>query len=235
MRDESLKKRIQDARTSGYRACAARRIWRELDRRGHAVARWTVGRLMREPGIQGAARGRRVITTVPGGQVQRAPGPVGGYFVAAAPNRCRVADFTHVKTWSATVHVASVVDTFSRRTLGRSAATVKETVFVLDALQRAIRQRDRDQRSVQPGELVHHCNAGSQYTSLKPAGHLDAAGIAASIGSAGDAYDNALTESATGLSKTESIRPPAAREDALPGRVGHRRVGRLVQPPKTPR
>ncbi|WP_443034919.1 DDE-type integrase/transposase/recombinase [Streptomyces sp. BE133] len=73
-----------------------------------------------------------------------------------------MADFTHVKTWSATAYVAFVVDTFSRRIVGWSAATVKETVFVLDALEMAIWQRDRDQQPVQPGELIHHSDAGSQ-------------------------------------------------------------------------
>ncbi|MEV6949797.1 integrase core domain-containing protein, partial [Streptomyces sp. NPDC051172] len=84
--------------------------------------------------------------------------------------------------------------------------TVKETVFVLDALEMAIWQRDRDQQPIQPGELIHHSDAGSQYTSFRLAEHLDAAGIAASIGSVGDAYD-ALMESAIGLYKTELIKP----------------------------
>ncbi|QKV95985.1 IS3 family transposase [Streptomyces sp. NA02950] len=207
VRDEALKERIQDVYTSNYRVYGARKIWRELNRQGHAVARCTVERLMRELGIQGAVRGKRVITTIPGGQVQRVPDLVDRDFVAAAPNRCWVADFTHVKTWSATVYVAFVVDTFSRRIVGWSAATVKETVFVLDALEMAIWQRDRDQQYVQPGELIHHSDAGSQYTSFKLAEHLDAAGIAASIGSVGDAYDNALMESTIGLFKTELIKP----------------------------
>ncbi|MFL4909701.1 IS3 family transposase [Streptomyces sp. MMS24-I2-30] len=207
VRDEELKERIHDVYTSNYRVYGARKIWRELKRQGHAVARCTVERLMRELGIQGAVRGRRVITTIPGGQVQRTPDLVDRDFVAAAPNRCWVADFTHVKTWSATVYVAFVVDTFSRRIVGWSAATVKETVFVLDALEMAIWQRDRDQQSVQPGELIHHSDAGSQYTSFKLAEHLDAVGIAASIGSVGDAYDNALMESTIGLFKTELIKP----------------------------
>ncbi|WP_370269888.1 IS3 family transposase [Streptomyces sp. V4I8] len=207
VRDEALKERIQDVYTSNYRVYGARKIWRELNRQGHAVARCTVERLMRELGIQGAVRGKRVITTIPGGQVQRAPDLVDRDFVAAAPNRCWVADFAHVKTWSATVYVAFVVDTFSRRIVGWSAATVKETVFVLDALEMAIWQRDRDQQSIQPGELIHHSDAGSQYTSFKLAEHLDAAGIAASIGSVGDAYDNALMESTIGLFKTELIKP----------------------------
>ncbi|WP_393101724.1 IS3 family transposase [Streptomyces sp. LN325] len=207
VRDAELKERIQDVYTSNYRVYGARKIWRELNRQGHEVARCTVERLMRELGIQGAVRGKRVITTIPGGQVERAPNLVDRDFVAAAPNRCWVADFTHVKTWSATVYVAFVVDTFSRRIVGWSAATVKETVFVLDALEMAVWQRDRDQQAVQPGKLIHHSDAGSQYTSFKLAEHLDAAGIAASIGSVGDAYDNALMESAIGLFKTELIKP----------------------------
>lgn len=206
MRDEALKARIQDVYTSNYRVYGARKIWRELNRQGHGVARCTVERLMRELGIQGAVRGKRVIITIPGGQAERAPDLVDREFVAAAPNRCWVADFTHVKTWSATVYVAFVVDTFSRRIVGWSAASVKETVFVLDALEMAIWQRDRDQQPVQPGELIHHSDAGSQYTSFKLAEHLDAAGIAASIGSVGDSYD-ALMESTIGLFKTELIKP----------------------------
>ncbi|MFM9448842.1 IS3 family transposase [Streptomyces acidiscabies] len=207
VRDEELKERIQEVYTSNHRVYGARKIWRELNRQGHAVARCTVERLMRELGIQGAVRGKRVITTIPGGQAERAPDLIDRDFVAAAPNRCWVADFTHVKTWSATVYVAFVVDTFSRRIVGWSAATVKETVFVLDALEMAVWQRDRDQHPVQPGELIHHSDAGSQYTSFKLAEHLDVAGIAASIGSVGDAYDNALMESTIGLYKTELIKP----------------------------
>ncbi|MFP3119769.1 IS3 family transposase [Streptomyces sp. Iso 434] len=207
VRDAELKEKIQQVHTSNYRVYGARKVWRELNRQGDAVARCTVERLMRELGIQGAVRGRRVITTIPGGQVDRAPDLVDRNFVAAAPNRCWVADFTHVKTWSKVVYVAFVVDTFSRRIVGWSAATVKETVFVLDALEMAIWQRDRDQQPVQTGELIHHSDAGAQYTSFKLAEHLEAAGVAASIGSVGDAYDNALMESTIGLYKTELIKP----------------------------
>ncbi len=148
MRDEELKERIQEVHASNYRVYGARKIWRELNRQGLAVARCTVERLMRELGIQGAVRGKRVITTIPGGQAERAPDLVDRDFVAGAPNRCWVADFTHVKTFAGVVYVAFVVDTFSRRIVGWSAATVKETVFVLDALEMAIWQRDRDQRPI---------------------------------------------------------------------------------------
>jgi putative transposase len=207
VRDAQLKELISQVHTANYRVYGARKVWRELNRQGRVVARCTVERLMREMGIQGAVRGKRVITTLPGGQVERAPDRLDRDFVAAALNRCWVADFTHVKTWSATVYVAFVVDTFSRRIVGWSAATAKETVFVLDALEMAIWQRDREQRPIRPGELIHHSDAGSQYTSFRLAEHLDAAGIAASIGSVGDAYDNALMESAIGLYKTELIKP----------------------------
>ncbi|MFJ8545844.1 DDE-type integrase/transposase/recombinase [Streptomyces sp. NPDC093586] len=112
-----------------------------------------------------------------------------------------------MKTWAGVDHVAFVVDTFSRRIVGWSAATVKETVFAPDALEMALRQRGRGQRSVRPGELTHHSDAGSQYTSFRLAGHLEAAGIAASLGPVGDAHDNTLTESTIGLFKTELIKP----------------------------
>lgn len=207
MRDAELKTLIKHAFEANFRVYGARKIWHELNRRGHTVARCTVERLMRELGITGAVRGKHVITTLPGGQVDRAPDLVERDFVAGAPNRCWAADFTYVRTWAGIVYVAFVVDTFSRRIVGWSAATVKQTVFVLDALEMAIWQRDRDQNPVVPGELVHHSDAGSQYTSFRLAEHLEAVGIAASIGSVDDAYDNALMESTIGLFKTELIKP----------------------------
>ncbi|MFP3119997.1 IS3 family transposase [Streptomyces sp. Iso 434] len=207
VRDAELKELIRQVHTDNYRVYGARKIWRELNRRGHPVARCTVERLMRELGVTGAVRGKRVITTIPDQQAERAPDRVDRDFVATAPNRCWVADFTHVATWTGVVYVAFVVDTFSRRIVGWSAATSKETQLVLDALEMALWQRDRDEHPYVRGELIHHSDAGSQYTSFKLAEHLDAAGIAASIGSVGDAYDNALMESTIGLFKTELIKP----------------------------
>ncbi|MDL5206553.1 IS3 family transposase [Streptomyces sp. ALI-76-A] len=175
--------------TSNYRVYGARKVWRELSRQGHAVARCTVERLMRELGITGAVRGKKVITTIIDPAAERAPELLDRDFVASAPNRCWVADFTHVATWNGVVYLAFVVDTFSRRIVGWSAATTKETRLVLDALEMALWQRDRDGFPRAQGELVHHSDAGSQYTSFALAEHLDRAGIAASIGSVGDAYD----------------------------------------------
>jgi transposase InsO family protein len=162
---------------------------------------------MRELGITGAVRGKKVITTIPDGSVERAPDLLDRKFVASAPNRCWVADFTYVKTWSGIVYVAFVVDTFSRRITGWSASHSKETQLVLDALEMALWQRDREGRPPRPGELIHHSDAGSQYTSFRLAEHLEKAQVAASIGSVGDAYDNALMESTIGLFKTELIKP----------------------------
>ncbi|MDQ0956430.1 transposase InsO family protein [Streptomyces sp. B4I13] len=94
VRDGELKELIQHVYDVNYRVYGARKIWRELNRQGQAVARCTVERLMRELGITGAVRGKRVITTLPGGQAGRAPDLVDRNFVAGAPNRCWVADFT---------------------------------------------------------------------------------------------------------------------------------------------
>ncbi|MCC4316596.1 DDE-type integrase/transposase/recombinase [Streptomyces solisilvae] len=125
-------------------------------------------------------------------------------------------------TWAGVVYVAFVVDTFSRRIVGWSAATVKATVFVLDAVEMAIWQRDRDPHPVRPGELIHHSDGGSQYTSFRLAERLAAAGIAASIGPVGDAYDNALMESTDRSVQDRADQTPAALEGAVRGRTRHR-------------
>ncbi|MFB7329495.1 DDE-type integrase/transposase/recombinase, partial [Streptomyces sp. NPDC056190] len=109
--------------------------------------------------------GKKVITTIPDASAERAPDLVDRDFVATAPNRCWVADFTHVTTLAGVVYVAFVVDTFSRRIVGWSAATSKETRLVLDALEMALWQRDRDQYPYQPGELIHHSD--SEYVKYR--------------------------------------------------------------------
>ncbi|MFE5028309.1 IS3 family transposase [Streptomyces sp. NPDC056656] len=207
VRDEELKEQITEVYEANYRVYGARKVWRHLNRQGQKVARCTVERLMREIGITGAVRGKKVITTMPDPAAARAPDRLDREFVAPAPNRTWVADFTHIAAWAGVVYVAFVVDTFSRRIVGWSASMSKETQLVLDALDMGLWQRDRDGRPPVPGELVHHSDAGSQYTSFRLAERLDAAQIAASIGSVGDAYDNALMESTIGLFKTEVIKP----------------------------
>jgi putative transposase len=162
---------------------------------------------MKAEGLSGAVRGRKVVTTVPDKSVDRAPDLLNRNFVASAPNRVWVADFTHVAAWAGTVYVAFVVDTFSRRIVGWSAATNKRTPLILSALEMGLWQRDRTGFPVRPRELIHHSDAGSQYTSFRLATHLAKEKIAASIGTVGDALDNALMESAIGLYKTELIKP----------------------------
>ena len=110
-------------------------------------------------------------------------------------------------TWSGTVCTAFVVDTFSRRIVGWSAATNKRTPLILSALEMGLWRRDRAGNPVRVRELIHHSDAGSQYTSFRLGAHLAKEEIAASIGTVGDALDNALMESIIGLYKTEVIKP----------------------------
>ena len=127
-------------------------------------------------------------------------------FSPPAPDRLWVADFTYVPTWSGMVYVAFVIDAYSRRILGWRTATSMRTALVLDALEQALWARNRDGRSSLAG-LVHHTDAGSQYTSIAFTERLAAAGVQPSVGTVGDAYDNALAESVIGLFKTELISP----------------------------
>jgi putative transposase len=128
-------------------------------------------------------------------------------FTAEAPNRVWVTDFTYVRTWSpAWVYVAFIVDVFSQRIVAWHASTSKVTDLVMTPLRMAIWQRDHEGHPVAAGELIHHSDAGSQYTSILFTEHLELEGIAPSIGSVGDAYDNALMETINGLYKAECIR-----------------------------
>jgi putative transposase len=182
-----------------------RKMTAYLRRRGHRVAGCTVDRLMRDEGLSGVVRGRRHRTTIAGGKgARRAPDLLDRDFTAAAPNRKWVTDFTYTRTWSGFVYVAFVVDCYSRAIVGWHAATVKDTAMVTTALKMALWRRDHTDRRVASG-LIHHSDAGSQYMSIAFAETLVLEGIAASIGSVGDAYDNALAETTIGLYKTEAV------------------------------
>lgn len=161
-----------------------------LRRRGIAASSRRVDRVMRELGIRGLVRGRGVRTTVPDSVASRAPDLLDRDFTAAAPNKRWVADFTYVRTWAGFVYVAFVIDCFSRAIVGWHAATTKTTPLVTTALRMALWRRDRAGHQVGEG-LVHHSDAGSQggFTSVSFAETLALEGIAASIGSVGDAYD----------------------------------------------
>jgi transposase InsO family protein len=177
-----------------------------LRRQGLAVASCTVDRLMRDLGLSGVRRGRRVRTTIPGKDGQRAGDLLNRAFTAPAPNRVWIADFTYVRAWTGFVYVAFVVDVFAQRIIAWHASTSKTTDLVLTPVRMATWQRAHDGQPVTRGQLIHHHDAGSQYTALRFTEHLALEGIAPSIGTVGDAYDNCLMESIIGLYKTECVR-----------------------------
>jgi putative transposase len=205
VRDEELKAEISRVHAANYGVYGARKVWLQLNREGIPVARCTVERLMRKLDLAGARRGKRVRTTVPAAAAARPADLVRRQFSPAVPDRLWVADFTYVPTWTGTVYVAFVIDAYSRRILGWRAARSMKTALVLDALEQALWTRRRDDASDLAG-LVHHTDAGSQYTSIAFTERLAAAGVSGSVGTVGDAYDNALAESVIGLFKTELIK-----------------------------
>ena len=204
-RDEQLKADIARVHAANYGVYGARKVWLALNRDGISVARCTVERLMGELGLAGARRGSRRRTTIADPAAARPADLVQRRFSPARPDAVWVADFTYVATWSGTVYVAFVLDAHSRRILGWRAATSMRTELVLDALEQAIWTRAREGVSDLSG-LVCHNDAGAQYTSIAFTERLAAAGAAPSVGTVGDALDNALAETHIGLFKTELIR-----------------------------
>jgi putative transposase len=182
----------------------SRKMWIRLRGKGHDVARCTVERLMREQGWEGARYGTRVRTTIANQEHSRAPDLVDRDFNPLAPNRLWVADFTYVATWTGTVYVAFVIDAYARRIIGWRAARSMTTPLVLDALEQAFFTRTQEGVTDLTG-LVAHNDAGSVYTSIAFTQRLIAEGVDPSVGSVGDAYDNALAESTVGSFKTELI------------------------------
>jgi putative transposase len=158
---------------------------------------------MRAMGLAGAVRGRAWVTTTHASpDAVRLPDLVARDFTATRPNQLWVSDFTYVATWRGFVYVAFVIDVFARRIVGWRASASLRTDLALDALEQAVYDRcDED-----TGDLVHHSDRGTQYLSIRYTERLADAGIELSVGSRGDAYDNALAESVIGLFKTEVIR-----------------------------
>lgn len=202
-RDDALRVAIRRVWDANHGVYGVRKVWHELRRGGHQVARCTVARLMAVEGLQGVVRGRRVQTTRPDPTVDDTRDLVQRAFVAERPNQLWVADFTYVATWRGMVYVAFVIDVLSRRIVGWRAHTTMKTELVLDALEQALYDRVLEGA---PGALVVHSDRGSQYVSMRYTERLAVAGAAPSVGSVGDAYDNALAESVIGLYKTEVIR-----------------------------
>jgi putative transposase len=200
--DERLLEQIRETHAANYYAYGYRRTWKQLRREGIEVGRDRVKRLMRANGIQGAKRrGKPWRTTIADPTALRSPDLVNRDFTADGPDRLWVADFTYLRCHEGLVFFSFVIDVWSRKVVGWQFASHMRTDLVLDALRMALSQR----RAGADVELVHHSDAGSQYTSWSFRQVLDDHGVLASIGSVGDAYDNALAESFVDSFKTELI------------------------------
>ncbi len=169
---------------ANYSVYGARKLWIAARNAGHVIGRDQVARLMRELGIWGVKRGRRVRTTRRDDTAPRSPDLVDREFSAEAPNQLWVTDLTYVATWSGVAYVCFIVDAFSRRIVGWRVASHMRTDMVLDALEMA-----RWSRGTNLEGLIAHSDAGSQFTSIRYGERLAEIGAQPSIGSVGDSYD----------------------------------------------
>jgi putative transposase len=201
--DERLLAVIRETHKDNYYAYGYRKMWKTLRRAGETAPRCQVQRLMRQHGIQGAKRrGKPWRTTVPDPTALKRPDLVNRDFTAKAPDRLWVGDYTYLRCWEGKLYFAFVIDVFSRKIVGWQLATHMRTDLVLDALRMALGIRA-------PGAdftLVTHTDQGSQYTSDDYTQVIDDHRVLASVGTVGDAYDNAMAESFVDTFKTELIK-----------------------------
>lgn len=187
--DGMLLKRIRTIHITSHETYGVPRVHADLRAGGEKHGRKRIARLMRAAGIAGVSRRRgTVVTTRRDRDARPAPDLVDRNFSASAPNRLWVADITFIPTAAGFLYLAVVLDAFSRRIVGWSMANHLRTELVLDALGMALGQR-------RPNDVIHHSDQGSQYTSLAFGGRCREAGVRPSMGSVGDAYDNAMCES----------------------------------------
>jgi putative transposase len=184
----ALSERIAKIHQDSRWTYGAPRIHAELQEEGVRCSRKRVARLMREAGIEGCHRRRSIRTTQRAVEAEEVPDLVQRNFSAEAPNRLWLADFTYVPTMAGFLFVAVVLDTFSRRVVGWAMAPRPTMQLVIEALEMAIWNRKAD-----PG-VIHHSDHGSQYTALAYGQRMREAGLLSSMGSVGDAYDNAMAE-----------------------------------------
>ena len=187
--DTALLKRIRTIHTGSGEAYGAPRVHAELAAEGSRHGRKRIARLMRAGGLVGASRRRdRIITTRRDKDARPAPDLVDRNFRAEGPNQLWVGDITYLPTAAGFLYLAVVLDAWSRRIVGWAMANHLRTELVLDALEMAIGQR-------KPSAVIHHSDQGSQYTVLAFGNRCREAGVRPSMGSVGDAYDNAMAES----------------------------------------
>jgi transposase InsO family protein len=200
-RDERVCRQIERVHGENFAVYGARKIWLQLGREGHRVARCTVSRLMKRLGLRGITRGKSIKTTVSSPATPCPQDKVNRNFRADRPNALWLSDFTYVPTSSSFVYVAFVIDAFARRIVGWKTSTSMQSAFVLDALEQALQAR----KPLKGNGLIHHSDRGVQYVSIKYTERLKDAGVEPSVGSVGDSYDNALAETINGLYKAEVI------------------------------
>jgi transposase InsO family protein len=182
------------------------KIWAHLQRQGIPVARCTVERIMRTHAWRGVVRARTVRTTERDPAAARAPDLVRRRFHAARPNELDVADFTYVPLDGGGFgYTAFVIDAFAGLIVGWECSLTKNTAFVERAIRQAAAYRARQGHPL-TGDTIHHSNAGSHYTAMHFTETLILEGLVPSVGTVGDALDNALAETTIGLYKTECVR-----------------------------
>ena len=186
--DAELRARVQAIHGRSRGTYGAPRIHAELTEGGVAVSRKRVARVMRSVGVAGVSRRRGPRTTRRNAQARPAPDRVERRFEADAPNRLWVADITYVPTLAGFLYLAIVLDVFSRRVVGWAMAGHLRTALVVEALEMAVTQR-------RPEAVIHHSDQGCQYTSLAFGARCRERGVALSMGSVGDCFDNAMAES----------------------------------------
>jgi putative transposase len=201
--DRRLLGEIRRVYRANYECYGSRRVWEQLRRDRVQVGRGRVERLMAANGLVGAKRrGRAWKTTIADPDGCERPDLVNRDFTATRPDELWIADFTYLRSWDGVGYFSFVIDVYSRRIVGWQLSSNMRTNLVLDALKMALGTR----RHGADIKLVHHSDRGSQYTSYEFAQTLDDHNVLASVGSTGDAYDNAMAESFVDSIKTELIR-----------------------------
>ena len=185
--DAELTTLIRAAHEASHGTYGAPRIQAELAAQGIEMGRKRIARLMRNARLAGVSR-RRFVTTTVRGDGRQAPDLVERKFIAERPDMLWVADITYVPTWAGFLFLAVVLDAFSRKVVGWSFASTLHTEVVLNAMNMALAQR-------KPKDVIHHSDQGTQYTSIEFGKRCREAGVRPSMGSVGDAYDNAMAES----------------------------------------
>ena len=202
LRDEELKLKIIEVHKDNYSVYGLRKLWAGLKREGIDIARCTTSRLMADLGICGVRRGKTYVTTTISDELQERPKDlVKRVFTASAPNRLWVSDITYVKTRVGWAYTAFLVDVYSRKIVGWKVSASLRSDLATDALEMALASRGGVFEN-----LTHHSDRGVQYLSVSYSQALLDAGIAPSVGTTGDSYDNALSESNNALYKTEMVR-----------------------------